>query len=228
MKTHLPALSGLLSIPLLGLLYVYLNNDGDRQIYSLVTDLDRQTPFLSVFVVPYLGWFVFIFACFVYLAVQNRSVYWTTLLRFNIGLIACYGIYAVFQTYVPRPPVPGDGLLNQLVGYVYAMDQPFNCFPSTHVFTSYCMIKAFHSAANIGRPVKIAVTAMSLTVIASTLFVKQHVLMDVAGAIALAEAIYFVGERLKAWKTSGQRADKTPKQPLAAASRHGSAASRQI
>ena len=43
------ACSGLLLIPLVGLIYIHLNQ-ADGVAYSLVTDLDRQIPFMKSFV----------------------------------------------------------------------------------------------------------------------------------------------------------------------------------
>ncbi|QYR19105.1 phosphatase PAP2 family protein [Paenibacillus sp. sptzw28] len=197
MKPHLIALSCLLSIPLLGIVYIYLNRSRGASTHSLLTDLDEQTPFLKIFIVPYLVWFVFILVCFVYLAFKNRQLYMKTLLLYNIGLVICYCIYAVYQTHVPRPEVSGTDWLSRLVQYVYNSDQPYNCFPSTHVLTSYCIMKAFASAREISRPIRLSVSTISILIILSTLFVKQYVLLDIAGAIAVVEASYFIADRVK-------------------------------
>ncbi|GGD58361.1 phosphatase PAP2 family protein [Paenibacillus nasutitermitis] len=194
---RLPALSLLLSIPLLSVAYIYLNQSRGEETFSLVTDLDEQIPFLKLFIVPYLGWFVFIFVCFVYLAFKNKQLYRHTLLRFNIGLTVCYLVYAVYQTHVPRPEFAVHDLFDRLVQYVYSMDEPFNCFPSTHVLTSYCMMKAFISSQAINRYIRLGVSCMSILIIASTLFVKQHVLLDIAGAIAVVEAVYWAGSLIQ-------------------------------
>ncbi|MBW7456977.1 phosphatase PAP2 family protein [Paenibacillus sepulcri] len=213
LKNHLLALSLLLSIPLLSIAYIYLNHSRGEHTFSLVTDLDQQIPFLKIFILPYLAWFVFILACFVYLAFRNRQLYMHTLLRFNIGLVVCYLVYAVYQTHVPRPELVVNDWLGRLVQYVYSMDEPFNCFPSTHVLTSYCMMKAFISSPGINRYIRIAVSGMSILIIASTLFVKQHVLMDMAGAIAVVEVIYFVGARTWARTRAGEKRSGVPALP---------------
>jgi hypothetical protein len=164
--------------------------------------LDRQLPFIPAFVIPYIAWFPFLFAGFLYLAFKNRTAYYETLLQFNIGLIVCYAVYAVYQTYVPRPELIGDSYLLNAVRSVYSTDEPFNCFPSTHVLTSYLMMKAFLRTPHVPRLLRLAVSAMSLTIIASTLFMKQHVLLDAAGAIAVAEgavqAVRLLRTRLRA------------------------------
>ncbi|MFE5319401.1 phosphatase PAP2 family protein [Paenibacillus sp. NPDC056579] len=199
LTSHLLALSSLLSIPLLGLIYIYLNH-GNGMVHSLVTDFDHQLPFLKVFVLPYLFWYPFLFIAFVYLAFKNREVFYQTLVQFNIGLLICYGFYAVYQTYVPRPVLVGDDWLLQMVRGVYSSDQPYNCFPSTHVLTTYLMMKAYLRTAGIPRMYTAAVTIVSILIIASTQFVKQHVLLDIAGAILVAEGVIYAVTRIhKGW-----------------------------
>lgn len=190
------ACSGLLLIPLVGLIYIHLNQ-ADGVAYSLVTDLDRQIPFMKSFVIPYLSWYGFLLVGFLYLAYKDRSMYYKTLFQFIMGLLLCYGVYAIYQTTVPRPELTGSDWLLRMVQWVYRSDQPFNCFPSTHVLTSYLMMKAYLRSTTIAWPYKIAVTSMSLLIIVSTLLVKQHVLLDIVGAVLISEGVVYVVERFR-------------------------------
>ncbi|UJF33969.1 phosphatase PAP2 family protein [Paenibacillus hexagrammi] len=193
-KSMLWALGSLGLIPLIGTIYVHLNHAGGIS-HSLVTDLDRQLPFLPVFVIPYLSWYVFLAVSFVYLICKHQEVYYRTLIQFLAGLLLCYGIYAVYQTYVPRPEVTGTGTIQKLMGWVYDNDEPFNCFPSTHVLTSYLIMKAYWGSVRIPKLYRVAVTGMSLLIIISTQFVKQHVLLDIVGAVIIAEGLSYAVNR---------------------------------
>ncbi|TVY07016.1 phosphatase PAP2 family protein [Paenibacillus cremeus] len=190
------ALTSLLIIPLLGAIYVYLNHSGGPT-NSLVTDLDRAIPFLKIFILPYMGWYVFLPFAFIYLAVKQREIYYETLLQFILGLLACYTVYFLYQTYVPRPELVGSSFLTNIVRMAYSFDEPLNCFPSTHVLTSYLMMKAYLRATSASRSIRVSVTVISLLIIASTQFIKQHVLLDIAGAIAVAEVVIFTLKRVR-------------------------------
>ncbi|NOU73661.1 inositol phosphorylceramide synthase [Paenibacillus sp. LMG 31458] len=194
--SYIMACSGLLLIPLVGLIYIHLNQ-ADGVAYSLVTDLDRQIPFMKSFVIPYLSWYGFLLVGFLYLAYKDRSMYYKTLFQFIMGLLLCYGVYAIYQTTVPRPELTGSDWLLRMVQWVYRSDQPFNCFPSTHVLTSYLMMKAYLRSTTIFWSYKIAVTSMSLLIIVSTLLVKQHVLLDIVGAVLVSEGVVYVVERFR-------------------------------
>nr|WP_275901705.1 phosphatase PAP2 family protein [Paenibacillus sp. SYP-B3998] len=163
--------------------------------------MDRQIPFLKIFVVPYMLWYVFLLLGFMYLAYKDRRTYYLTLLQFIIGLLLCYSVYAVYQTFVSRPVISGDDWMLRMVQWVYLSDQPFNCFPSTHVLTSYLMMKAYLNTKQIPRLYTVIVTLMSVLIIASTLFVKQHVLLDIVGAVLVAEGVIYVVQRVcRGWK----------------------------
>jgi membrane-associated phospholipid phosphatase len=189
LKNHLPALSLLLSIPLLNLSYPLLNN-GVRQVHSLVTDFDLAIPFVNGFILPYVFWYPFILIALFYICVKDKTTYYRTVLTFDVGLVLCYLIYYMYQTTVPRPDVIGDGLLNDLVRRVYHWDQPYNCFPSIHVLTSYLIMRAIGSLPNVSRWISVPTILIGSTIIISTLFVKQHVLLDVASAILISELAY--------------------------------------
>jgi membrane-associated phospholipid phosphatase len=193
-RTYLPLL-WMLVILVLNIFYGILNQ-GHGQINSLMTDLDTAIPFVPAFIIPYVIWYPFIIMMLVLFFTKDKRFYYRILFTQCIGLIACYVIYYFFQTTVPRPLVPSEGVLYRLVNLVYSTDHPYNCFPSIHVLTSYLMIKGAGGCPGLSRKVKAAVHLCAWSIICSTLFVKQHVLLDIAGAIALVEILWYVVFRL--------------------------------
>lgn len=192
MKNKLAAyrpLLWLLAIPVLNVFYALLNH-GENGAGNLVTDLDNIIPFEAAFAVPYLLWYPFVFLMLVAIFLKNRKAYYQTLITLCAGLIVSYAIYAVFQTTVPRALVTGDGAFDSLVHFIYATDQPYNCFPSIHVLTSYLIIKGVSASGNFGMFTRIAAGVFSWTIIASTLLIKQHVILDAAGSIFLVELLF--------------------------------------
>lgn len=183
-------LSTMLIFPLLGMIYAVINNNPSKQVYNLVTDLDRSTPFLKIFVLPYSVWIFYIYVCLVYFFFKDAKVYYRSLATYVICALVCYMVYLVYQTTVPRPIVTGDDVFSQLMRYVYNRDQPFNCFPSIHVFSCYLVMKALYKSSFKTVWNQTLIYGMSTLIILSTLFVKQHVIMDVVAGILLAEFVY--------------------------------------
>lgn len=193
LKNRLIPLLYIFSVPLLGLIYNLLNNP-NRGAYSLVTDLDNAIPFVKVFIIPYIGWYLFLAATLIFLCWKDRTTYYKTLLTINIGMVICFVIYFVFQTTVPRPTLYGTDHLTQLVLMTYNSDAPYNCFPSIHSLTSFALIKGINSSKARTPLSSFIITLGALLIIVSTLMIKQHVVLDALASIVLVNLIYkFVG-----------------------------------
>ncbi len=193
----------LLSIPIVKIFYVLLNNPG-RGAISLVTDIDRNIPFLKGFIVPYIGWYFFIFAVLIYFCFKDRKMYHKSLIAINLGILVCYAVYIIFQTTVPRPVLTGDDIFTRLVAFIYSVDRPYNCFPSIHTLISSILIMAINKSKIKKSRNTVIITGVAVCIILSTLFVKQHVTLDVVAAILLGRAIFklvydFDFERVKGW-----------------------------
>jgi membrane-associated phospholipid phosphatase len=187
-KNNLIPLSLIILIIVINSIYGYLNTPL-RGVHSLVTDLDRSIPFLSAFVIPYVIWYPFMLFIFVFLCFNQREIYYRVLVSLSIGMLISYSIYYFFQTTVPRPEIVGNGLLLNLVRLVYNTDNPFNCFPSIHVLSSFIIIKGI-SKSNVTKVFKYITYFIAILIILSTQFIKQHVIMDMIFAILLADGIY--------------------------------------
>jgi len=157
----------------------------------LITPLDRQIPFLPAFIIPYIVWYPFIALTLLFIFLKDVRVYFKTLLALCLGLLVSYVFYYYFQTTVPRPQVGERGILNYLVQFIYRHDLPYNCFPSIHVLTSYLMMKG---AKVFKCWARLMVQFIGMMIIASTLFVKQHVLADVGMAIIVAESTFLLAK----------------------------------
>lgn len=191
-KQDWKALLFILSIPALGIFYNFLNNN-HRGAESLVTDIDHSVPFLPIFVLPYIFWYIFVICSIIYLCFKDRPNYYRTVSALNLSLIVCYIIYFVYQTTVPRPDISGhDSLFIPLIQIIYTMDKPFNCFPSIHVVQAYVVMKGIHQSIHIPRGIKFATNVIGLLIIASTVFLKQHVILDIIGAVLVVESMFLV------------------------------------
>lgn len=196
LKENIIALSFLISIPILNIVYMLLNNS-KRGVYNLVTDIDKAIPFVSIFIIPYALWYVFIILTFIYLCIKDRDIYYKTLISYDLGMIVCYIIYFMFQTTVPRPEVIGSDIFSRMVMIIYKNDQPFNCFPSIHVLSCYLMIKAINTSKAGNWINRLIIFCIASTIILSTLFIKQHVVLDVFGAMFIGGIIFKLVKRIE-------------------------------
>lgn len=157
-------------------LYIPLNKRKSK--YYLKIRLDNRIPFLPIFIVPYLGYFVWI--------VYSIFLLWRTeyLNKYFISYIVSYLIAGLFWYFYPngvkRPLIKDKSILNRITSYVYSIDEDTNGFPSAHIFgTLICSFFVFLVLPNYW-PVILGVTFL---ISVSTLFTKQHYIIDILGGI---------------------------------------------
>ncbi len=188
-REKLLALCFLITIPVLDITYFVLNNT-DRGVHSLSTVLDYSLPFLKIFVIPYVVWYPFVFLGFLYICFRNTEVYFKTLITFDLCLICSYITFYFFQTTMPRPELIGTDILTNMIRVIYGFDQPFNCFPSIHVLACYVIMRGIDRCEKGFTAVKVTAGIVSVLIILSTLFIKQHTIMDIISAVFLGEIIF--------------------------------------
>ncbi|MCM3567772.1 phosphatase PAP2 family protein [Neobacillus mesonae] len=192
MKVYLkraPYLLFLLIIPVLGLIYQLLNERSHKAV-DFISPIDQSIPFVPIFIIPYILWYAYIFCYLVYFCFKDPKVYLKTLTLIAAGEMMCFVIYFFFQTTVPRPAVMGDDIISMMVQFVYTHDQPYNCFPSIHVLTTFAIMLASIHIKNKHMINTIMLHIGGTLIIISTLFVKQHVIFDMIGSMFLVAFLY--------------------------------------
>ena len=176
-------------MPVLGIVYNLLNNRPHNAV-DISTSIDHSISFLPIFIIPYILWYAYIFCYLAYFCFKDTKVYLKTVILIVIGELICYVIYFFFQTTVPRPTLVGDNLINNLVQWVYTKDKPVNCFPSIHVLTTFIIMLASLHIKNKHLAHTICIHLVGTLIIISTLFVKQHVILDMIGSMFLITFLY--------------------------------------
>jgi membrane-associated phospholipid phosphatase len=170
----------LLGVALSALAYLFLNRPTGR-VHSMESSLDRRVPLEPPFAVPYLV-FLPIFWAFVLWAFVGLRWWRPLATAIIVTYLVSDATYLLYQTYVERPDVQGNSVFDALVKFIYRSDAPYNDFPSTH--SSSAAILASYFCLMRSRVWPLAV-AFALLVVASTLLVKQHVVADAVGGVAL-------------------------------------------
>lgn len=182
-----------LVIPTYGILYLlafqYVEQRTVRP-HIIHMKVDDYIPFCEYFIIPYYLWFIFITATVFYFAFinKNKKEYWQLVFSLGIGMTLFIIISLVFPNGQElRPSLSGNDIFTQMVRYLYKVDTPTNVFPSIHVFnTVACCIAVFrHKNFYFKRLVPAVMGILGTLIVLSTIFLKQHTLLDVAGAIVL-------------------------------------------
>ena len=158
------------------------------------TPVDDWIPFCEWFAIPYVIWYVYVFAAIVYFFFYERAI----LCKMAEMIVAGGGggvlIFAICPNGIDFRPTsfPRDNLLVDLVRLLYSNDQPENVFPSIHVLNSLAVHMAVHHSKTLRRYRFVEPTSLVLTILIclSTVFIKQHSVVDIAGGVVLAVALY--------------------------------------
>ena len=81
-----------------------------------------------------------------------------------------------------------------MVGMIYGLDTATNVFPSIHVFNSIGAFIAINKNEKLQKIKWLQWSAFILTILIclSTVYLKQHSVMDIFGAIVLSIVMYFI------------------------------------
>lgn len=190
-----------------GILYIILFRFLERRpVYGyhvIHTVFDDLIPFCEIFIIPYLLWFFYIVGTVAYFVFINKNKREYYQLAFN--LIMGMTLFLVVSWLYPsvqrlRPAIfPRENVFIDLVRMLYRSDTPTNILPSIHVFNSLAVHMAISSceALQDKKAVRYGSLVLCILIILSTMFLKQHSVIDVClgATLALFGAVVFYPEQ---------------------------------
>lgn len=192
------------------LLFQYIEQRPVYQYHVIHTVFDNYIPFCEYFIVPYLLWFPYMFgavAYFIFVNDNKQEYYQLTknmIMGMTIFLIVSF-LYPNGQLLRPTT-FARDNVFVHAVQLLYATDTPTNILPSIHVFNSLAVHKAIISCQRLKnrRLIRGASWVLTTLIILSTMFLKQHSVLDVCLGItmALAGSLLFYREKSSAKQPS--------------------------
>lgn len=186
-RQHISVIAGISVVYGLVGFGVFMMTPADRYV-DIRTWVDHLIPFQSIFAWPYLLYYVLLG---IPLVLALPSAEWRLLWK---RLAFASLISALVFIAVPtRPPRLDEvyvmsGFASWIVGWIYKIDPPANCFPSLHVLHSLVIAATYFQVPKLRRWGKVFFV-MAIAVAASTVFIKQHYAADVAAAFFLAPVV---------------------------------------
>lgn len=196
----------LLYFPLYLAAFRYLENITPEHLHIISSPLDQYIPFLPVFIIPYLFWFVYIALPGMYFLFCEREEFCRLMYFGMIGMTVFLLISYVYPNGLAIRPehLAGDSVFIKLTRYVYSVDTSTNVLPSIHVFNSIGIYLAVKDSDNLRKKKGIRYASLTITVliILSTMFVKQHSVVDVIAGLLLscvASDLIYGGRAIQIW-----------------------------
>jgi membrane-associated phospholipid phosphatase len=161
---------------------------------DLTLSLDRRIPFIAWFVWPYVFCHIWPFLPFVTL--KDWHQFNKAFLAILLANLTAYVVYILIPVAFPRPEL-GTSLSDRVLAWYYQLDfyPGANKLPSLHV--AFIWITAIACRKQrLGRVGDGLVLLGAALITVSTLFVKQHILLDVVLGMAWGFAAWFAARRL--------------------------------
>lgn len=176
----------------------------DVHHYIIHTTLDDKIPFCEYFIIPYLLWFVFVAVTITYMIFfhQTWKEYYQLMITLVIGMTTFLIVSLIFPNGQDlRPVLSGDSIFIEAVRFIYHSDTPTNVLPSIHVFNSLacCMAILKNQRKKYKKTTDCLTIVLTILIIMSTMFLKQHSVVDVMLAALLYTASYRVVYGKEVW-----------------------------
>ncbi len=195
--------------------FTYLERTITTKFTSIHTSLDDLIPFNEYFIIPYFLWFVYIAVTVAYFFLTSKQDYYKCCAYLFTGMTICLFIYTFFPNghhlRVDLNSLGRSNIFIDMLAGIYRIDTATNVFPSIHVFNSVGACIAISKSERLHKIKWLQWSVLFLTIMIclSTVFLKQHSLLDVLGALVLNLILYII-----VYIPSWEKVTKSSKQEL--------------
>jgi len=174
--------------------FMYLEKTVVSEYHVIHMKLDDYIPFNEIFIVPYMLWFLYIGLTVLYFFFTDVKEFKKLCLFLFTGMT----IFLIISTVYPnghnlRPAYfAEENIFTMAVKKLYATDTSTNLFPSIHVFNSVasCIAIANSEKLKMKKWVQTGALILTVSIVCSTVFLKQHSIFDVFTALGLIAVLY--------------------------------------
>lgn len=177
----------LLFFPLYWLRYPIIENlNPAKEYHPIYSPLDDVIPFCEWFIIPYMLWMFSVVALCVYTMLYDVDSFRRYMKFLAVSMSISTLIFLVYPSCQNLRPAefPRDNLLADCVALLYSVDTNTNVFPSEHAIGSVAVwLSALHTKGLDSPGKTVFITIFMLLICFSTVFLKQHSILDVAAAV---------------------------------------------
>ncbi|MEG1742900.1 MAG: phosphatase PAP2 family protein [Clostridia bacterium] len=173
------------------LLQAYIKN-----AHVVHTIIDDYIPFVPIFAIPYVIWYAYVVIPMIYLCFKDKKAFKKQCIILFGGMYISLFIFTIFPTQILSRPIISNGanIFENIVGLIYSNDGLINACPSLHCYESIVIHFSMFKSEKLANKKILRVCSFALVILIclSTVFIKQHSVVDIVAAIALAVVMYFL------------------------------------
>lgn len=163
---------------------------GVQAKYDFSIALDAHFPPVPLFTIVYFSAFVFWTVNYILICRQSKELAQRLFFADTFSKIVCLVCFFALPCYIVQPAndqITGTGAW--LLKLLYAVDEPNNLFPSIHCLVSWLSFRPLLSrdARRVPAAYKAFSGVFCVLICLSTLYTRQHVILDWAAGFAVAE-----------------------------------------
>ena len=171
------------------------------QRYSAAIPLDYAIPFIPGWIIVYFGCYISWAAFYIIACRESKKACFDFVTAEVIAKMIALVVFIVFPTEMVErgdfEQTLGNGLLDKITAFMFNCDRPINLFPSIHCLASWIGFRGVAMCKKVPLWVKWFAFILAILVFLSTLFVKQHYIIDIFGGILAVEIGMFISKKLK-------------------------------
>ena len=177
----------LLYWPVYGLLFLFVERFYQVDFYyPMYCPLDDLIPFCEWFLIPYLFWFVYLVGMHLFALLYDVDAFKLMMKYIILTYSAAIIIYLIWPTCQQLRPASfeRDNILTRFIAAFYQFDTNTNVCPSIHVIGSLAVMEAaLWSKVIRSKGIKTAFVIVAILICISTVFMKQHSVLDILAAL---------------------------------------------
>ncbi len=177
-----------------------------KRYYAVYSPIDDYIPFCEIFLLPYLWWFIFMAGLLIYQLFYDVDAFKRCMKYIMFTYTVTLVIYVLFPNCQQLRPdtFERDNVLTRFMQAYYDYDTNTNVCPSLHVIGSLAIMSGgLYTKTLQKRAWKIYFVVTAVLICISTVFVKQHSVIDIFAALplcALAHYLFFAKKKINAPK----------------------------
>ena len=172
----------------------YLEVTVTHRFHVIHLAVDDMIPFCEYFIIPYLLWFAYVAVAVMFFFFKNKDEYYRLCSFLFVGMTVFLIISTIYPNghYLRPTEFARDNIFTHMVAALYRTDTATNLFPSIHVYNSIGVnIAIWHCKEFENHKwVRHLSSILMFSIIASTMFLKQHSVFDVITGIVMSIFMY--------------------------------------
>ena len=178
-----------------GFFFFFLEKLNRAEYIDVTSGIDRKIPFCEFFIVFYVLWYLYMTYVIVYVFFFDINSFKKfsrfAIITYSVAVIS-YFVFPSMQTLRPTE-FARDNIFTDVVKFLYTIDTPTNVCPSVHVIGSLSALFTIWNAKGHKKgSIRAVFLILAILIIVSTLFIKQHAIIDVLLGFLVCIVAYFI------------------------------------